>query len=136
MIYVEGFKEEVKKDFDKEKHGFFIDRCEVTNNQYKEFVDSAGYRDPKYWKNEFKKDGKIITWDKAMTYFTDNTGRPGPYTWEAGDYPDGKVIILFQESAGMKQLRMPNMQGRTCLQKSIGIVQPDIITILFKEAKP
>jgi dienelactone hydrolase len=90
MIYVEGFKEEVKKDFDKEKHGFFIDRYEVTNRQYKEFVDSGGYRDPKYWKNEFKKDGKIITWDEAITYFTDKTGRPGPSTWEAGDYPDGQ----------------------------------------------
>jgi dienelactone hydrolase len=90
MVYVEGLKEEVKKDFDKEKHGFFIDRYEVTNRQYKEFVDSGGYRDPKYWKNEFKKDGKIISWKEAMAYFSDNTGRPGPVTWEAGDFPEGK----------------------------------------------
>ena len=29
-----------------------------------------------------------------MTEFTDKTGRPGPATWEAGDYPDGRMIIL------------------------------------------
>ncbi len=43
-----------------------------------------------YWKNEFIKDGKNLTWEEAMSEFTDKTGRPGPSTWEAGDYPDGQ----------------------------------------------
>src|SRR5262249_14927361 len=30
---------------------YWIDRCEVTNRQYKEFVDRGGYRERKYWKN-------------------------------------------------------------------------------------
>jgi dienelactone hydrolase len=90
MVYVEGLGEEVKGNFDKEKHGFFIDRCEVTNKQYKEFVDKGGYRPKDYWKNEFIKDGKILAWDEAMTYFADKTGRPGPSTWVAGDYPEGQ----------------------------------------------
>jgi dienelactone hydrolase len=77
MVYVEG------------KNGFFIDRFEVTNKQYKEFVDDGGYSNPVYWKNEFKKDGKTISRDEAMTLLMDKTGRPGPFTWEAGDYPDG-----------------------------------------------
>ena len=55
---------------------------EVTNKQYKEFVDKGGYRNPEYWKNEFIKDGKILTWEEAMPEFTDKTGRPGPSTWE------------------------------------------------------
>ena len=78
MVYVEG------------PDGFFIDRYEVSNKQYKEFVDKGGYRNKDYWKNEFIKDGKILTWDEAVTFFTDKSGRPGPYTWEAGDYPEGK----------------------------------------------
>jgi len=41
MVYVEGYKEEVEKDFYKEKHGFFLDRYEVTNKQYKEFINIA-----------------------------------------------------------------------------------------------
>ena len=78
MVYVEG------------QNGFFIDRYEVTNKQYKEFIDKGGYSNPDYWKNEFKKDGKTISRDEAMTLFIDNTGRPGPFTWVTGDYPEGQ----------------------------------------------
>ncbi len=69
---------------------FFIDKYEVTNKQYKEFVDSGGYRDKKYWNHEFIKDGRVITWEEAMAEFVDQTGRQGPATWEAGDYPEGQ----------------------------------------------
>ena len=34
---------------------FFIDRTEVTNKAYKEFVDAGGYSYPGFWKQEFKK---------------------------------------------------------------------------------
>jgi eukaryotic-like serine/threonine-protein kinase len=78
MVYVEG------------QNGFFIDRYEVTNKQYKEFIDKGGYSNLVYWKNEFKKDRKTISRDEAMTYFMDKTGRPGPFTWVAGDYPEGQ----------------------------------------------
>ena len=30
---------------------------------------------------------------EAMARFTDQTGRPGPATWEAGDYPAGQGDI-------------------------------------------
>jgi len=69
---------------------FFIDRYEVTNRQYKEFIDSGGYRNKEYWKHEFIKDGRILTWEEAMAEFVDQTDRPGPSTWQAGDYPDGQ----------------------------------------------
>ena len=78
MVYVEG------------QNGFFINRYEVTNKQFKEFVDKGGYSNPDYWGNEFKKDGKTISRDEAMALFIDNTGRPGPSTWLAGDYPEGQ----------------------------------------------
>ena len=68
---------------------FFIDKYEVTNRQYKEFIDKGGYRNKKYWKNEFVKDGKTLTWDEAIKLFVDQTGRPGPSTWQAGDYSSG-----------------------------------------------
>ena len=75
MVYVEG------------QNGFFIDRYEVTNKQFKEFVVNGGYSNPDYWKNEFIKEGKTISRDEATALFVDKTGRPGPATWEAGDYP-------------------------------------------------
>ena len=68
-----------------------IDRFEVTNAQYQEFVDQGGYRKPEYWKEKFVKDGKELTWGQAMDLFRDPTGRPGPSTWEAGHYPQGQA---------------------------------------------
>ena len=68
---------------------FFLDRTEVTNSAYKEFLKSGGYTDPKYWKQEFKKGGQVIPWAEAIKLFVDRTGQPGPSTWELGDYPEG-----------------------------------------------
>jgi len=69
---------------------FLIDQYEVTNRQFKEFVDKGGYQERKYWKEKFPKDGKELTWEEAMKTFLDQTGRPGPATWFAGDYPGGQ----------------------------------------------
>jgi len=69
---------------------FFIDRYEVTNRQYKEFVDKGGYRNKEYWKHEFVKDGRELSWEEAIGEFVDPTGLPGPSTWNAGDYPEGE----------------------------------------------
>ena len=69
---------------------FFIDRYEVTNKQYKECIDSGGYRNREYWRHEFTKDGRVLTWEEAMAEFVDQTGRPGPAGWQAGDYPEGQ----------------------------------------------
>ncbi len=69
---------------------FFIDIYEVTNSQYKEFVDAGGYKEKKYWKYDFIKDGETLSWEEAMTAFMDQTGRPGPATWRAADFPSGQ----------------------------------------------
>ena len=31
-----------------------------------------------------------MRWEAAMARFVDRTGRAGPATWEAGDYPSGR----------------------------------------------
>jgi len=90
MVYVDGYWDEVKNVFLEEENGFFMDRYEVTNKQFKEFVDHGGYRNPKYWKHEFIKKEKELTWEEAMAEFTDRTGRSGPVTWEASNYPEGQ----------------------------------------------
>jgi dienelactone hydrolase len=68
---------------------YYIDKFEVTNRQFKEFVDRGGYTNREYWKNPFVENGRTLTWEEAMTRFRDATGRPGPATWEGGRYPDG-----------------------------------------------
>jgi dienelactone hydrolase len=71
-------------------HDFWIDRTEVTNRDFKRFVDGGGYRDAQYWQVPFVKDGRRISFEEAIASFTDSTGRPGPATWEAGSYAEGQ----------------------------------------------
>ena len=93
---------------------FFIDRTEVTNRAYKEFVDAGGYSSPKFWKQTFKKDASVISWDEAMKYFVDQTGQPGPFTWELGNYPEGHDDypvggVSWFEAAAYAEFRKKNL---------------------------
>ncbi len=91
MIYVEGIYPQTVINFlAREKNGFYIDKYEVTNQKFKEFMDQGGYRNPEFWQNEFILNDESLTFDEAMEHFKDITGRHGPATWEAGDYPDGQ----------------------------------------------
>lgn len=69
---------------------FLLDKYEVTNEQYKIFMDNDGYKKKEYWKHPFIKEGKNLSWQEAISLFIDKTGRAGPATWEAGSYLDGK----------------------------------------------
>ncbi len=70
---------------------YWIDKYEVTNRAYKKFVDAGGYGNPPYWKQPFVKGGKTLSWKEAMAVWVDRTGRPGPATWELGDYSEGQA---------------------------------------------
>ena len=69
---------------------FLIDRYEVTNREYKRFVDAGGYRTREFWTEPFVKDGREISWEEAIKELRDATGREGPATWELGAYPQGQ----------------------------------------------
>jgi cephalosporin-C deacetylase-like acetyl esterase len=131
MVYVEGYRNEVSGNFLKEKNGFFIDRYEVTNKQFKEFVDKGGYRKPEYWKNEFIKEGKNLTREEAMTYFTDKTGRLGPSTWEAEDYPDGYddypvTGVSWYEAAAYAEYARKNLPTSEHWSSGVGFYVPNV----------
>jgi dienelactone hydrolase len=69
---------------------FYIGRYEVTNREYKEFVDTGGYWKREYWKHPFVRDGRELTWEEAAQAFVDQTGQPGPSTWLGGDHQHGE----------------------------------------------
>jgi len=69
---------------------FFIGRNEVTNREYKTFVDAGGYRNKEYWKHPFLREGRNLRWEEEIGTFVDKTGRPGPSEWIGGDYPEGQ----------------------------------------------
>ena len=70
---------------------FFMDRHEVTNRQYKEFVDAGGYWDRACWRDTFVRGGQALNFEQAMSTFVDKTGRAGPSGWEVGSYPEGEA---------------------------------------------
>ena len=70
---------------------YYIDRYEVTNRQYQEFVDKGGYEKREYWAASFTKDGRQINWEDAKAFFRDGSGRAGPSTWQGGHYPEGQA---------------------------------------------
>ena len=69
---------------------YFIDRFEVTNEQYKAFILAGGYTDRSYWARSFTRDGEELSWEEAMAQLTDRTGLPGPRNWVSQDYPGGQ----------------------------------------------
>ena len=58
---------------------FWIDTYEVTNREYKRFVDDGGYRDDRYWPPGVDRSALV-----------DTTGRAGPASWALGSYPEGE----------------------------------------------
>src|SRR6185436_11255531 len=70
---------------------FWIDKYEVTNRDFKAFVDRGGYRTREFWKEPFVSHGRTLSWEDAMALFRDTTGRPGPSTWELGTYPEDQA---------------------------------------------
>jgi len=72
---------------------FLIDRYEVTNREYGEFVEAGGYSDPTCWKHPFVDRGDTLTFEAATERFRDGTGRPGPATWDAGTWPAGTADL-------------------------------------------
>jgi dienelactone hydrolase/predicted Ser/Thr protein kinase len=69
---------------------FLIDKFEVTNREFNKFIEAGGYRDSRYWKFPFLKDGRTLSFDQAMALFVDKTDRPGPSSWELGNFLSGQ----------------------------------------------
>src|SRR5438128_7864567 len=63
---------------------FFIDRYEVTNRDFEQFVRDGGYRRRELWKHAFVDGEKTLSFDQAMARFRDTTGLPGPRSWSGG----------------------------------------------------
>ena len=73
------------------EHGaFLIDRYEVTNRQYQEFVDANGYSRREFWAEMPGVDDEDAReFDELMAQFVDTTGKPAPAGWEFAAYPLG-----------------------------------------------
>jgi formylglycine-generating enzyme required for sulfatase activity/dienelactone hydrolase len=69
---------------------YWLDQHEVTNREFKRFVEQGGYRRDELWPSVFHDAGRTLPRAEALRRFVDATGRPGPATWESGTYPTGQ----------------------------------------------
>ena len=69
---------------------YHIGKREVTNAEYKRFVDGGGYRNREYWTEAMVRDGKPVSWEDGVATLRDRTDQPGPSTWSGGTYPPGQ----------------------------------------------
>ena len=60
---------------------YYIDKFEVTNKEFHEFVNKGGYDDISLWQFD-----QLVNKDYKRL-FVDKTGFPGPSEWELGSYP-------------------------------------------------
>jgi serine/threonine protein kinase/formylglycine-generating enzyme required for sulfatase activity len=89
---------------------YYLDRFEVSNREFKEFIDAGGYLKKQFWKYPFVKDGKPLRWDEAIKEFKDRTGLPGPRSWSGQNYPEGKADypvtdVCWYEAAAYAEFR-------------------------------
>ena len=117
-----------------EVQAYLIDKYEVTNEQFKQFMDQGGYENRAYWReSQFLKDGRPISWEQAIREFVDKTGHPGPATWEGGTYPEGQgkhpvsgvswfEADAYAKFAGKSLPTVYHWERAACLEESLLIV--------------
>ncbi len=86
VLFIPGYEDSPELALD----DYWIDRHEVTNREFKAFVDQGGYQKREFWKLPFQRDGKTLSWEEAIALFHDAAGRPGPKEWIQGSYPNGQ----------------------------------------------
>jgi len=69
---------------------FLVDRHEVSNKNFLEFVQAGGYSNPSYWQHPFMKDSVELSFDQAMAVLQDRSGLPGPREWSNQEFPEGQ----------------------------------------------
>lgn len=89
---------------------FFIDKYEVSNREYKEFITAGGYLKRQFWKYPFVRDGKTISWEEAMDQFKGPAGLQQPRGWTNQNFPDGKADypvtgVSWYEAAAYAEFR-------------------------------
>lgn len=84
-----AFDRELKEGLGITVADFYMDRYEVSNSQYKEFVDAGGYGNAEFWIDPVIVDGEQVGFDESRKLFVDSTGRPGPANWRVGQFDSG-----------------------------------------------
>jgi len=139
MVWIDAFATEIPiDDYGQTTRvqvpAYLVDRYEVTNEQFKAFVDAGGYENPEYWQGpEFVRSGRELDWKEAIAAFHDSSGQFGPSTWHEGTYPQGQgkhpvsgvswfEAVAYSKFAGKNLPTLYHWEHAACLGESIVIV--------------
>jgi serine/threonine protein kinase len=89
---------------------YYIDRLEVTNRQYQEFVDKGGYEKQEYWPKQFLHDGRELTWQDAKAQ-------------RVAIIREDRGTIQCRELAGTRRLPTRRSRARACPPLSSGTLR-------------
>jgi formylglycine-generating enzyme required for sulfatase activity/DNA-binding winged helix-turn-helix (wHTH) protein/dienelactone hydrolase len=90
-VYLSGWSTDLLGSDQHDIPAFAIARTEVTNREFKEFIDAGGYETEEYWRDlTFTYHGQTLSSAAARKRFVDTTGRPGPAGWQLSAYPRGQ----------------------------------------------
>ena len=68
---------------------FYIDKYEVSNEDFLKFIINGGYENMLLWPEEMLVKGNAMKRDKAVQLFIDKSGQPSPRGWSGSMYPTG-----------------------------------------------
>lgn len=100
MVFVPGDSHSltrgaVQSDEETDLADYFIDRYEVSNEQYRDFILAGGYSTPSLWQDLLAArqidDVTPVSFREAVRDFRDRTGLPGPRDWTDQRYPEGRA---------------------------------------------
>jgi formylglycine-generating enzyme required for sulfatase activity len=116
---------------------FFIDKYEVSNREFKEFISGGGYLKRDLWKYPFVKDVHPLSWDDAMKAFVDRTGLPGPRSWSNQSFPAGTADhpvadVTWYEAAAYAAFRGKQLPTAFQWEKAArdGLVGPAGVSVM------
>jgi eukaryotic-like serine/threonine-protein kinase len=92
---------------------FWIDRYEVSNRQYQEFVDQGGYANREFWEQPFLLEGNPVPLEQAVAEFHDRTGLPGPADWIQRHYPEGREDYPVRGVSWYEAAAYAKFRGKT-----------------------
>ena len=100
---------------------FYIDTYEVTNLQYKEFIEVTGHRAPAHWRNRTFPEARRanhpvvnVSWDDACAYASWVGKRlPTEAEWERAALGDGRDEYPWGKSTGTETANFDNVDGKT-----------------------
>ena len=104
---------------------YWIDQHEVTNRDFKRFLDDGGYRRAEWWREPFVKDGRPIAFAEAMAFLVDSTGTAGARHLGAGRaIRSDRTTTPWAGSAGTKPRRSRAGPASRCRRSTTGAAPP------------